>query len=129
MSGRVFILIGSLAASISVLAGAFGAHWLAETLGDRADVYETAVRYQMYHAIAMLLVGLLIRRYPLRPLRLAGWAFFAGIVLFSGSLFTLVLANTPGLGAVAPIGGLSFMAGWLLLGWGVWNAPRRQQEY
>ena len=122
MSGRAYILIGSLAASISVLAGAFGAHFLVETLGERADVYETAVRYQMYHALGMIVTGVLERRYPGATVRLAGWAFLAGILLFSGSLYALAILDLPVLGAVAPAGGLSFVAGWLLLGSGVWGA-------
>ncbi|MDX1430584.1 MAG: DUF423 domain-containing protein, partial [Rhodothermales bacterium] len=124
MSGRVFTLIGSLAASISVLAGAFGAHALADSLGDRADVYETAVRYQMYHAVALVLVGLLRSRIESGILAAAGWCFVGGIVLFSGSLYALVILDLPVLGALAPVGGLGFVAGWLLFGAGVWHARR-----
>lgn len=122
MSGRAYILIGSLAASISVLAGAIGAHFLLETLGDRADVYETAVRYQMYHALGMVLTGLLEKQYPGVNVRRAGWAFLSGILLFSGSLYALAILELPALGAVAPLGGLSFIAGWLLLASGVLRA-------
>lgn len=126
MSGRVFLLIGSLAASISVLAGAFGAHMLSESLGDRAEVFETAVRYQMYHAIGLVIVGLLAGRLQSSgaQLRRAGYLFVAGIVLFSGSLYALVLLNLPVLGAVAPLGGLSFIAGWVFLGLAGWQGWR-----
>ncbi|MDX1430712.1 MAG: DUF423 domain-containing protein [Rhodothermales bacterium] len=124
MSGRVFTLIGSLAASISVLAGAFGAHALADSLGDRADVYETAVRYQMYHAVALVLVGLLKRRIESVMLVAAGWCFVGGIALFSGSLYGLVILDLPVLGALAPVGGFGFVAGWVLLGIGVWRERR-----
>lgn len=124
MSGRVFILIGSLAASISVLAGAFGAHGLAEVLGDRAQVYETAARYHMYHALAIVFVGLLHRWYAGRALRAAGWLFLAGVLVFSGSLYALSITGYTGWGAITPIGGVFFVVAWVLLGVGVWRAPR-----
>ncbi|NNE47040.1 MAG: DUF423 domain-containing protein [Rhodothermales bacterium] len=123
MSGRVFILIGSIAASISVLAGAFGAHALSDVLGERADVYETAARYHMYHALALVLVGLLVRRYESKMIRNAGWLFLAGIIVFSGSLYTLAITNDGLWGAVTPVGGVLFVAAWLMMGVGVWKAP------
>ncbi len=130
MSGRVFLLIGSLAASISVLAGAFGAHMLSESLGERFDVFETAVRYQMYHAVGLVIVGLLAARLNGTDthLRRAGYLFIAGILLFSGSLYALVLLDVPALGAVAPVGGLSFIAGWIFLGMAGWQGRRRGEE-
>lgn len=124
MSGRVFILIGSLAASISVLAGAFGAHGLADVLGDRSGVYETAVRYHMYHALAIILVGLLYRRYGGKTLWTAGWMFLAGVVVFSGSLYALSITGLTRWGVVTPFGGVLFLIAWVLLGIGTWRAPR-----
>ena len=125
MSGRFYILIGSLAASISVLAGAFGAHGLSEVLGERVDVYETAARYQMYHSLGIILVGILARRDEVRAVKVAGWLFLAGIVFFSGSLYLLSITGVGMWGAVAPVGGLLFVAGWAAMGLGVWKAPRK----
>ncbi|MBT8399370.1 MAG: DUF423 domain-containing protein [Rhodothermia bacterium] len=115
--------MGSLAASISVLAGAFGSHALSESLGARADVFETAARYQMYHSIALVIVGLLAgrSRSGYSHLQRAGYLFIAGIVLFSGSLYGLVLLDMPMLGAVTPFGGLSFVAGWIFLALAGWQ--------
>lgn len=125
MSGRLFILIGSLAASISVLAGAFGAHGLSEVLADRAGVYETAARYQMYHSLGIILVGLLVRHYESKAVVAAGWMFLVGILVFSGSLYTLALTGAGMWGAITPVGGVMFVAGWLLAGIGVWKSPRK----
>ncbi len=130
MSGRVFLLIGSLAASISVLGGAFGAHMLSESLGERVEVFETAVRYQMYHSIGVIFVGLLAGQVGATGiyLRTAGYLFLAGIVLFSGSLYALVLLDMPVMGAVAPLGGLSFVAGWVLLGMAAWQWRHHEEK-
>ncbi len=125
MSGRFYILIGSLAASISVLAGAFGAHGLSEIVGARSDVFETAARYHMYHSLGIVLVGILLRRYESRALKTAGWVFLAGIVLFSGSLYLLSVTGAAAWGAVAPVGGVLFVSGWVLVGIGVWRSPRK----
>ncbi len=121
MPGRVFLLIGSLAATISVLAGAFGAHGLSDVLGSRAGVYETAARYHMYHALAIVLVGLLLNSDERASLRFAGWSFLAGILVFSGSLYGLAITGTTWLGAAAPVGGIAFAIGWILMGVGVWR--------
>jgi uncharacterized membrane protein YgdD (TMEM256/DUF423 family) len=129
MSGRVFILIGSIAASISVLAGAFGAHGLADVLGDRADVYETAARYHMYHALAIILVGILFRRYRSRAVMMAGWLFLAGVLVFSGSLYVLAISGVAAWGAITPFGGVLFVLAWILLGTGVWRARRNGDKY
>lgn len=123
MSGRVFILIGSLAASISVLAGAFGAHSLAEVLDTRAGVYDTAARYHMYHSLAIILVGLLYRRHRGRMLWIAGWLFVAGVLLFSGSLYILAISGVTSWGAIAPVGGAMFVLAWVMVGVSVWRAP------
>jgi uncharacterized membrane protein YgdD (TMEM256/DUF423 family) len=115
--GRLFALLGCLSAFVAVAAGAFGAHALRDTLPpDRLDVFETAARYQMYHALALLLVGWLGpsggRAAAIRP---AGWLFVAGTVLFCGSLYVLALSGVRWLGAVTPLGGLAFLSGWLAL--------------
>jgi uncharacterized membrane protein YgdD (TMEM256/DUF423 family) len=113
---RPFIVIGSVLAGLAVAAGAFGAHGLRDVVSpERLDVFDTAVRYQMMHALAMLLVGVLATEPGDGLLRAAGWCFALGIVLFSGSLYALVLGGVPALGAVTPIGGVFFLAGWGLL--------------
>jgi uncharacterized membrane protein YgdD (TMEM256/DUF423 family) len=86
------------------------------------QVFETATRYVMYHAFGLCIVSLAIDRYPEQGLEKSGWFFIAGILLFSGSLYVVSLAGIRWMGAVTPIGGLAFMIGWLLLGWGVWRA-------
>ena len=100
-------------------AGAFGSHALRGQLRDRAlEIFETGVRYQMYHALALLAVGILLSRAtePIpSTLSIAGFAFIAGIVIFSGSLYALSLSNIKWLGAITPIGGVFFMAGWACL--------------
>ncbi|HEU4685027.1 MAG TPA: DUF423 domain-containing protein [Nitrospira sp.] len=115
---RRFLAIGGLMAALAVAAGAFGAHMLKGLLdGSMLAVFETAVRYQMYHAIGVCLVALAADRYPASRLPLAGWCFIAGIVLFSGSLYVLALSGVRWLGAVTPLGGVAFIAGWSLLIW------------
>ena len=115
MSPRFWFMAGALLAGIAVAAGAFGAHGLRSRLAP-ADLvtFETAVRYQMYHALALLAVaGLLARGAALAGA--AGWSFLAGIALFSGSLYLLTLAGQRWMGAVTPLGGLAFLVGWVLL--------------
>ncbi len=117
-SARLFMVAGALSAALAVGAGAFGAHALGDTVSPaRLATFETAVRYEMVHALALLLVGVLVERWSDARLRWAGWLFLAGTVLFSGSLYLLVLTDTPWLGAVTPLGGVAFIAGWLLLAW------------
>ena len=113
---RTFLLVGALAAFIGVALGAFGAHGLRNRLStDMLAVFETGVRYQMYHALAILIVGLAAARLDGWLIRAAGWLFTGGIVLFSGSLYALALSGITVLGAVTPIGGLAFLAGWACL--------------
>lgn len=119
---RVFTLCGALSAFVTVAAGAFGAHALRARLGpDLLAVFETAARYQMYHALALIAVGWALTRWAAPQLRAAGWLFVAGTILFSGSLYLLALTGVRGLGAITPLGGLCFLAGWLLLAIGVWR--------
>jgi len=105
-----------------VLAGAFGAHALRTRVPlDLLVVFETAARYQMYHALGLLAVALLAEHTPHAGVRAAGWLFLAGTVAFSGSLYALSLTGIRTLGAVTPVGGLCFIAGWLTLAIGVWR--------
>lgn len=113
---RTFLLIGALAGFIGVAFGAFGAHALRSRLSpDMLAVFETGVRYQMYHAFAVLIVALASARLDGWLMRAAGWAFTAGIVLFSGSLYVLALTGVTTFGAITPLGGLGFLIGWGLL--------------
>lgn len=108
--------LGALLAGLSVAAGAFGAHALRGRL-DAADLatFETAARYQMYHALALLLAGWQAARFPGRAVSWAVRGFVAGIVLFSGSLYALVLLDLRWMGAITPLGGLAFVSGWASL--------------
>ncbi len=112
------IAIGAINAAIAVAAGAFATHGLRDRLEPRAlEVFETAARYQMYHALAMILTGVIVAR----GAGTAGWIFQLGIVLFSGSLYALALTDVKVLGAVTPIGGLAFLVGWAWLAWSAWR--------
>ena len=114
---RVFFGLGALSALISVAAGAFGAHALRERLApDLLAVFETGARYQMYHALGLLAVAWAVGRWP-GPASAAGWLFVAGTVLFSGSLYLLALTGHRWLGAITPLGGVAFLAGWAALAW------------
>ena len=107
-----FLLIGALSAFLAVGLGAFGAHGLRTRLSpDMLAVFETGVRYQMYHSLAIVLVGLIVPRLGGWLTSTAGWLFTAGVVLFSGSLYALALTGVSTLGAITPIGGLAFLAG------------------
>lgn len=122
----MWIALGALSGLISVAAGAFGAHALKGRLpADLLVIFETAARYQMYHALALVLVGVLALRGGLpervsAPLQLAGALFVVGTLLFSGSLYVLSLSGQRWLGAITPLGGLAFLAGWLALAWSGW---------
>ena len=114
----MWMFIGALSAFIAVAAGAFGAHGLKNHLTpELLTTFEVAARYQMYHSLALIATGLLVGRADGTCLRIAGWAFIVGILVFSGSLYALALSGVRGLGAVAPIGGAAFMVGWLTLAW------------
>jgi uncharacterized membrane protein YgdD (TMEM256/DUF423 family) len=119
---RLFAAVGAISALIAVAAGAFGAHALRARLGpELLTVFETATRYQMYHAVGLLAVAWAATRWPAPAVRAAGWLFVAGTVLFSGSLYVLALSGVRAFGAVTPLGGLCFLAGWLALAVGVWR--------
>lgn len=117
---KLFLTIASILGALSVAAGAFGAHALKGQLAETAlGSFETGVRYQMYHALALLVVALLVKQFPeVSSLAIAGWCFIAGVVLFSGSLYGLSLAGIKALGPVTPLGGAAFIAGWIALALG-----------
>jgi uncharacterized membrane protein YgdD (TMEM256/DUF423 family) len=113
---RTFLLAGAVAGLIAVAFGAFGAHGLRSRLTpDMLAVFETGVRYHMYHALALLVTAALVPRLPGRAIVAAGWFFAGGIVLFSGSLYLLAVTGVTILGAITPIGGVAFLAGWIAL--------------
>ena len=120
---RLFATLGAVSACLAVAAGAFGAHALRSRLSaDLLAAFETGARYQMYHALALLLVAWAATRWPGPPVRAAGWLFVAGTVIFSGSLYLLALTGARAFGAVTPVGGLAFLAGWLALTVGIWRS-------
>jgi uncharacterized membrane protein YgdD (TMEM256/DUF423 family) len=116
--GSLFIVLGALSGFVSVAAGAFGAHALRKRLSaDLLAVFETGARYQMFHALGLVGIGLLLGRQASATLDTAGWLFLVGSVLFSGSLYALALSGVRRFGAIAPLGGLAFLGGWLALAW------------
>jgi uncharacterized membrane protein YgdD (TMEM256/DUF423 family) len=119
MTARAALTLAALLMFVAVAAGAFGAHALRARLSpDMTAVWQTAVQYHAWHALGLAVVGLLAIHVPERAgLALAGWLFVAGIVLFSGSLYAMALTGARALGAVTPIGGVAFLAGWLSLAW------------
>ena len=113
---RTFLLVGALAGVMGVALGAFGAHGLRGRLSpEMLGVFETAVRYHIYHALALVLTASLMGRIEGRSIVAAGWFFTAGIVLFSGSLYMLAATGITLLGAITPLGGLAFLIGWACL--------------
>jgi uncharacterized membrane protein YgdD (TMEM256/DUF423 family) len=120
---RLFFVLGALSGFVGVALGAFAAHALKARL-DAATLatFETGVRYQMFHALALLAVGWAHTRWPGAVLSASGWLFLAGTLLFSGSLYALSLSGVRWLGAITPLGGVAFLAGWLCLAWAAWKA-------
>ncbi len=119
MSPKAAIIIGSMLGFLSVATGAFGAHawksFLTET--NRLATFETAVQYQMYHALAIILTGILGLILPKTDFSLVTLLFLLGILIFSGSLYLLCASGIRWLGAITPLGGTAFLAAWLLLAW------------
>jgi uncharacterized membrane protein YgdD (TMEM256/DUF423 family) len=117
---RMFLLLGSANGLLAVALGAFGAHVLKDRLSsDMLAVFQTGVQYQMYHALALILVAVLSKQITQNAAFVwSGWLFFVGIILFSGSLYALSLSGIKILGAITPLGGLAFLAGWIILVWG-----------
>ena len=117
---RTFVIVASALGFLGVALGAFGAHALRDTLTPRdLEIFETAVRYQLIHAVALLGVAAAAARWPDvgTLLSASGWLMVAGVVVFSGSLYTLVGTGVRSFGAITPIGGVALLAGWATLGW------------
>ncbi|HEV2761493.1 MAG TPA: DUF423 domain-containing protein [Pyrinomonadaceae bacterium] len=115
---RTFFLLGAASGFVAVAAGAFGAHGLKDRLTpEMLNTFEVGARYQMYHALALLAAGWAQTRWPGGAASAAGWLFVAGTLVFSGSLYLLSLTGARWLGAITPLGGLAFLAGWLCLAW------------
>lgn len=115
---RTFFGLGSVLALLGVAAGAFGTHGLRGTISAQdLATFETAVRYQLIHALALLATAWAATRWPGASVQAAGWLFVVGTVVFSGSLYVLVLAGQRWMGAVTPLGGVCFLLGWGLLAW------------
>jgi uncharacterized membrane protein YgdD (TMEM256/DUF423 family) len=113
---RTFMFVGALMGCVGVGLGAFGAHGLRGRLSpEMLAVFETGVRYHMYHALALLATAALMSRTETRAMAVAGWSFTAGIFIFSGSLYALSLTGVTILGAITPIGGVAFLVGWIAL--------------
>lgn len=115
---RVFLALGALSAFVGVAAGAFGAHALRRRRSaEMLAVFEIGARYQLYHALALLAVAIAFGLQPSGLLRISGWSFAVGTIVFSGSLYALSLSGKRWLGAITPIGGVAFLVGWLSLAW------------
>jgi uncharacterized membrane protein YgdD (TMEM256/DUF423 family) len=118
----LLLALGSFFAGSAVAAGAFGAHFLKDVLDtSMLAVFDTATRYQMYHALGLCIVAWAVDRYPEKRLEPSGWFFVVGILLFSGSLYGLSLTGIRWLGAATPVGGVAFLVGWILLGYRGWR--------
>ncbi len=122
-TAKLFLILGALSAFLAVLLGAFGAHALKTRLSaDMMAVFHTGNQYHFYHALGLLLIGLVAVQLPDSTLlRTAGWLMLAGTVLFSGSLYVMAISGVRWLGVVTPFGGLTFLVAWLLLALAVWK--------
>lgn len=119
---RFYFIAGSISGLIAIGLGAFGAHGLKGRLSaEMLNAFEVGVRYQMYHALALLAVSWAFSRWPRAEVTAAGWLFVAGTVIFSGSLYFLSVSGIRWIGAITPIGGAAFLLGWLCLALGAWR--------
>ena len=126
---KVFLILAGFFGATAVGFGAFGAHGLKDILSVRMlEVYQTAVKYQMFHVSALLSLGILLKFLESKTLQAAGVFFSIGIIIFSGSLYTLSLTGIKWLGAITPIGGVFFIIGWMFLAWGVIKSPTKPQD-
>lgn len=125
---RTFFILGATLAALAVALGAFGAHTLVALLipNARQWTYDTAVQYQMFHALGLFVVAYANRQFPSRLTIWAGWLFVAGIILFSGSLYILSIFEIRFVGAIAPLGGIAFILGWVVLGLSAWRDDKGQ---
>ena len=114
---KLFIQFAALSGAIAVGLGAFGAHALKDRLTSSGylDTYQTAVSYQFYHTVALLIIGVIAMRSPSNWINYSGYSMMVGMVLFSGSLYVLCFSGIRWLGAITPVGGLAFISGWVLL--------------
>jgi uncharacterized membrane protein YgdD (TMEM256/DUF423 family) len=120
---RTFFVLGAVLGALAVAAGAFGTHALQPRLpAARLATFEIAVRYQMYHALALLVLAWAVDRWPAAGLAMGGWLLAAGIAVFAATLYAIALGGPRWLGAVTPLGGLGLIAGWLLIAWRLWRA-------
>ena len=125
MSARVYAICGALSGFVAVATGAFASHALKKSLSaDMLAVFEIAVRYQMFHALALFAAAWVCDRWPSRAARLSGNCFLIGTVLFCATLYALALSGQKYLGALTPVGGVFFMLGWLALAWATWRGSR-----
>ncbi|MGV8136167.1 MAG: DUF423 domain-containing protein [Mangrovibacterium sp.] len=119
---KSILLTGSVFLALAVITGAFGAHALKARLADSMmQIYKTAVEYHFYHALGLLFVGILSVQFPSGLINWSGICLIMGIVLFSGSLYVIALTGIRWIGVITPIGGISFIAGWLLLFFSIWK--------
>ena len=118
MHAKRFLMIGALLAMFSVILGAFGAHLLKDSLTEaRFETFSTAVDYQFWHALGLMIVGVAGFKLSSNSWRIAGYCLLAGVLIFSGSLYLLIATNTGWLGAITPIGGILMIIGWALFAW------------
>lgn len=118
-----WIVTGALLAGVAIGLGAFGAHGLKNRITiDYLTVFETGVKYQIYHALGLMLIGILAFHFPSEPLHIPCVFLVTGICLFSGSLYVLSITGIKWIGAVTPFGGLSFIIGWILTAYYIWRA-------
>ena len=120
-AAKFFLALGSLAAALGVVLGAFGAHALKTRLSpDLLAAYQTGVQYHLWHALGVLAIGIVAVHLPASyALKWAGWLMLAGIALFSGSLYALAITGVRGLGAITPFGGAAFIVAWVAFAWAV----------
>ena len=120
---KVFVILGSLSAFIGVALGAFGAHGLKTKVSpEMLTVWQTGVQYHLVHALGLVLIGILCQLMPETSMvRNAGWMILSGTVLFSGSLYVMVLSDIRALGMITPLGGVAFLVGWLLIAIAAWQ--------
>ena len=121
---KQFLLIASISGALAVMIGAFGAHALRSLLlaNDRLETFDTAVKYHFYHTLALIAIAILMYKIDSKALTVAGYSFIIGIVLFSGSLYALCISGITKFGAITPLGGLSFIVGWLALFFSIFKA-------
>lgn len=126
MTARGWLVAGAVSGALAVMTGAFGAHALKARLAvAQLDTWATAVQYHFYHALALIAVGLAMRLLPeVAGLHRVGWLFLFGLLAFSGSLYLLALTGVRQLGFITPLGGVAFIAGWLLLAHLLWRGLR-----